>query len=421
MSKETTMSHNDKIHPKDRNNLVFIIFCWLGIGMLLPWNFFYNVDGYWKCKFRNIQNETITSDKQKFWASDLSIVSMAPNFSFLLINAIIGHKLSISPRIYISIISNIILFIISLVFTKINTDSWQSIFYYLSLASALLFNVNDSVFQGAFASLVGRFPEKYMSSFAQGQAIGGTIASLVSVSMLAVGGSDSNAALFSFTFAAIFLLSALILFYYVSKQEFFMFYSSTVTKKVQNEAVPKVNFKDIIRKTWIFNLSVFLNFFVTLGVFPSYHSLAETTSSNQTWQKYFVPVACFLVFNVCDLLGRMVAHWVKWPKPSFSGSIITLVLSLARFSFIPLLLFCNISPEDRNITKVYFKSDTAFLIINILFSLTNGYIANICMMSAPKMVHDPNQQGVAASYLVFSLVGGLLGGSAISRLWVKLL
>ena len=87
----------------------------------------------------------------------------------------------------------------------------------------------------------------------EGQAIGGTIASLVSVSMLAVGGSDSNAALFSFTFAAIFLLSALFLFYYVSKQEFFMFYSSTVTKKVQNEAVPKVNFKDIIRKTWIFN------------------------------------------------------------------------------------------------------------------------------------------------------------------------
>ena len=80
--------NSDKIHPKDRNNLVFIIFCWLGIGMLLPWNFFYNVDGYWKCKFRNIQNETITSDKQKFWASDLSIVSMAPNFSFLLINAI---------------------------------------------------------------------------------------------------------------------------------------------------------------------------------------------------------------------------------------------------------------------------------------------------------------------------------------------
>ena len=81
----------------------------------------------------------------------------------------------------------------------------------------------------------------------------------------------------------------------------------------------------------------------------------------------------------------------------------------------------NFSPDDRNITKVYFKSDTAFLIINILFSLTNGYIANICMMSAPKMVHDPNQQGVAASYLVFSLVGGLLGGSAFSRLWVKLL
>ena len=81
------------VEPKDKNNLVYIICYWLGIGMLLPWNFVYNVDGYWKYKFRNIANDTITSDKQKFWASDLSIVSMAPNFTFLLLNALIGHKL----------------------------------------------------------------------------------------------------------------------------------------------------------------------------------------------------------------------------------------------------------------------------------------------------------------------------------------
>ena len=81
------------VEPKDKNNLVYIICYWLGIGMLLPWNFVYNVDGYWKYKFRNIANDTTTNDKQKFWASDLSIVSMAPNFTFLLLNALIGHKL----------------------------------------------------------------------------------------------------------------------------------------------------------------------------------------------------------------------------------------------------------------------------------------------------------------------------------------
>ena len=79
--------------PKDKYNLVFLICCWLGVGMFLPWNIFYNVDGYWKYKFRDLLNDTVQSNKQKFWASDLSIVSMTPNFIFLFINALIGHKL----------------------------------------------------------------------------------------------------------------------------------------------------------------------------------------------------------------------------------------------------------------------------------------------------------------------------------------
>ena len=79
--------------PRDKHQLVYIICCWLGIGMLLPWNFFSQVNGYWMYKFRNIPNDTIQSEKQKFWGSNLALVSMAPNFTFLFINALIGHKL----------------------------------------------------------------------------------------------------------------------------------------------------------------------------------------------------------------------------------------------------------------------------------------------------------------------------------------
>ena len=70
---------------------------------------------------------------------------------------------------------------------------------------------------------------------------------------------------------------------------------------------------------------------------------------------------------------------------------------------------------------VYFSSDAVFVSLNILFSVTNGYLANITMMAAPKMVKEPRLQSVAASYVVFSVVAGLLAGSAASRLWVKLL
>ena len=43
--------------------------------------------------------------------------------------------------------------------------------------------------------------------------------------------------------------------------------------------------REVISSTWTFNLAVFINFFVTLGVYPSYFTLAETTSTNTTWDK----------------------------------------------------------------------------------------------------------------------------------------
>ena len=102
---------------------------------------------------------------------------------------------------------------------------------------------------------------------------------------------------------------------------------------------------------------------------------------HQTWTEFFVPIGGFLIFNLGDLAGRMVAGLVKWPSSSRTGSTLTLLLALARTAFIPLLLFCNVSPGDRHLTQPYFKSDAVFISLNILFSLSNGYIVNICMMS----------------------------------------
>ena len=76
-----------------------------------------------------------------------------------------------------------------------------------------------------------------------------------------------------------------------------------------------------------------------------------------------------------------MAGLTKWPGSSRPGSLVTFLLSLARLAFIPLLLFCNISPDNRHLTQVAFHSDAVFIALNVLFSLSNGYIVNICMMS----------------------------------------
>ena len=119
-----------------------------------------------------------------------------------------------------------------------------------------------------------------MSSSREGQAIGGTIASLISVSFLAVGGDVTTAALFSFSFAAIFLTTVVVLFWYASRLDFYRSYAQEEDPAAGGEE-KQINLRDVLRPTWLFHLAAFLNFFVTLGVFPTYFSLAETTSSNE--------------------------------------------------------------------------------------------------------------------------------------------
>jgi hypothetical protein len=44
--------------PEDRRKLVYVVFYWLGIGTLLPWNFFITVNDYWNYKLRTVENLT---------------------------------------------------------------------------------------------------------------------------------------------------------------------------------------------------------------------------------------------------------------------------------------------------------------------------------------------------------------------------
>ena len=78
----------------------------------------------------------------------MSLVSMSANFLCHLVNIMYGHRVSTRPRILVSLGANILLFLFSTIMTRVDTDSWQLTFYFLTLGCALLFNVNDSVFQG---------------------------------------------------------------------------------------------------------------------------------------------------------------------------------------------------------------------------------------------------------------------------------
>ena len=122
------------------------------------------VQDYWDYKFRGVHvlghstlnltssdshlfNYEVTTEciEQKVltplqiqWNSYLSIASTIPQVMVLLVNAVWGHKLSNRFKILSSLGGIIILFTLTDILTKINTDNFQKGFLILTLTTAVL-------------------------------------------------------------------------------------------------------------------------------------------------------------------------------------------------------------------------------------------------------------------------------------------
>lgn len=128
-------------------------------------------------------------------------------------------------------------------------------------------------------------------------------------------------------------------------------------------------------------------------------------------ERYFIPVCCFLLFNVMDWTGRSVTSLVQWvneiafyssiflPRVLFMFCRISVSLSLSlpqppkesrlfptlvvsRVIFVPLLMLCNV--QERHLLPVLFSNDWPFIIIMIFFSVSSGYCVCLSMSYAPQ-------------------------------------
>ena len=429
--------------PSDPRSLVYAIFYWLGIGTLLPWNFFISVPGYWSYKWDDVPRTNGTAESpenktgdggnstdggggdeynemQTAWNAHMAMASMVPNVTMLLLNAAFGHHFRTQPRLLVSLVLVIVLFVFTDAMTMIDTDGWQREFYFVTLISVVAINVNAAIFQGGLLGVAGKFPPRYIGGVLSGQSLGGIFASATNVLFIAVGGGAVLAASCSFLIAVLFLGTALAAYAWVTRLEFFQFYVGDEGQQSGKKAakpteapateengvpedsklVPEVEVKGkpamptrkpnpllILLKISLYAASVFLVFVVTLGAFPAVTVLVKSTSeAKDRWtQDFFVPVTCFLLFNVGDWLGRILAERLQWPRPGRLGATIMFVLCLLRFAFIPLFMLCNVNPSEHRPLPVAFHSDAAYVVIMILFSVTNGYAASITMMSAPQV------------------------------------
>lgn len=420
--------------PSDRYNLAYLIFYLLGMTTLLPWNFFITADDYWMYKFRdvhaNISDKDNRTELQAGFTAYLSVASTIPNTLFLILNTLLSHKISLQIRMVGSLSCIFLLFVLTTVLVEVDTDSWQELFFGITLVSVVLLNIASAILQGGLFGIVGKFSSRYITAVVSGQALGGIFAALAEIASLCLGASSTVSAFVYFMVANGMLLLSLAAYLVLSRAVFFRFhmldkvqtstmqYEPAVIQASDNPPSREISYKSILNKIWVYGFAEWMTFFVTLAMYPAVTVLVNSTGrgNSKPWNDmYFVPVVGYLIFSTCDYVGRILAGLLQWPQ---NKGWVVAVLSLLRVAFIPLLLLCNAQP--RHHLPVLMNSDLYYILIIVLFGLSNGYLANIALICVPKMVDSTEQE--TASSMIAAFVGiGLACGSALSLVMVSLL
>uniref|UniRef100_A0A4W4HB58 Solute carrier family 29 member 1a n=1 Tax=Electrophorus electricus TaxID=8005 RepID=A0A4W4HB58_ELEEL len=402
--------------PRDRYKAVWIIFFILGLGTLLPWNFFMTATMYFTSRLKStptngaVVNQTANSTlaavdvrnvlESKF-NNVMTLCAMVPLLIFTCLNSFIHQRIPQKLRISGSLSVILLVFLITAVLVKV--DMTPLSFFVVTMIKIVCINSFGAILQGSLFGLAGMLPASYTTPIMSGQGLAGTFAAFSMICALATGSELQDSAFGYFITACVVILLAIVSYIALPKM------ATAVVSLTGEETTHNISVFAIFKKIRVMALSVCFIFMITIGMFPAVTvDVKSSVANGSIWEIYFIPVACFLLFNVMDWAGRSLTAVCMWPG---KDSIWLPGLVIARVVFIPLFILCNVQP--RNNLPVLFDHDAWYIIFMIVFSFSNGYLASLCMCFGPKKVAQ-HEAETAGTIMVFFLSLGLALGAAVS-------
>uniref|UniRef100_A0A3Q1EH14 Solute carrier family 29 member 1a n=1 Tax=Acanthochromis polyacanthus TaxID=80966 RepID=A0A3Q1EH14_9TELE len=432
--------------PRDKYNAVWIIFFILGLGTLLPWNFFMTATMYFTERLKDPPSDIATNQtsnttlegadtrnvlESKF-NNVMTLCAMVPLLIFTCLNSFIHQRIPQKLRISGSLTVIFVVFLVTAVLVKVDVAPLP--FFTITMIKIVCINSFGAILQGSLFGLAGILPASYTTPIMSGQGLAGAFAAFSMICALASGSRLQDSAFGYFITACAVILLAISSYVILPKMEFFRYYIESngsrpsadeenkmdllkkesaekrpVVNLMEDEAKPSVSVFNIFKQIWVMALSVCFIFTVTIGTFPAVTVEVKSTVANGgAWDTYFIPVSCFLLFNLMDWAGRSLTALCMWPG---KDSIWLPVLVGLRVVFIPLFMLCNVQP--RHLLPVWFHHDAWYIIFMIFFSFSNGYLASLCMCFGPKKVAQ-HEAETAGAIMAFFLSLGLALGAAVS-------
>uniref|UniRef100_A0A8C7P7J7 Equilibrative nucleoside transporter 1 n=1 Tax=Oncorhynchus mykiss TaxID=8022 RepID=A0A8C7P7J7_ONCMY len=397
----------------------------LGLGTLLPWSFFMTATMYFTSRLRDPTQ--ISTDKpydrsptEASYNNVSTLCAMVPLLIFTCLNSVLHHRIPQKFRIMGSLAVILVLFLITAIAVKI--DMAAGPFFTLTMIKIVIINSFGAILQGSLFGMAGLLPAKYTTPIMSGQGLAGTFAAFSMICAIASGSALNDVAFGYFLTACVVIILAIMSYAILPKLEFYRYYNKRQSGNRLSDEVNRLDgkmtfmFGQICRNKrkiiWVPALSVCFAFTVTIGVYPAVTvDVKSTVANGGAWEMYFIPVCCFLLFNLSDWAGRSLTAVCTWPG---KDSKLVPIFMVARVIFVPLFMLCNVQPRYN--LPVVFPHDAWFIVFMILFAFSSGYLASLCMCFGPKLV-APHEAETAGAIMAFFLSLGLALGASFSFLF----
>ncbi|XP_049900111.1 equilibrative nucleoside transporter 1-like isoform X1 [Epinephelus moara] len=424
--------------PRDKYFGVWLIFFILGLGTLLPWNFFMTATMYFTSRLKDSslvhysanQTEAAGEHRSVLEAKFNNVMTLCAMLPLLLCTCLNSFLHSLIPqrlRVMGSLIIIMFVFIATAILVKLPLEPLP--FFCVTMVKIVIINSFGAVLQGSLFGMAGLLPASYTTPIMSGQGLAGTFAAFAMICAITSGSELHDAAFGYFITACVVIFLSILSYILLPRLEFFQFHQdrnrkqradednsvNLMNRENNDEAADqnkqRVPMIEIFKKIWLLALSVCFTFTVTIGTFPAITADTKSTlADGGLWERYFIPVGCFLLFNLCDWGGRSLTAICMWPR---KDSLLLPVSIVCRLVFIPLFMLCNVQPRLN--LPVVFHHDGWFIFFMILFAFSNGYLASLCMCFGPENVL-PHESESAGAIMAFFLSLGLASGAALSFL-----
>ncbi|XP_075401458.1 equilibrative nucleoside transporter 2 isoform X3 [Tenrec ecaudatus] len=401
--------------PKDSYHLVGISFFILGLGTLLPWNFFITAIPYFQGRLAGANSTAGTPGTNHTGPTDafnfnnwVTLLSQLPLLLFTFLNSFLYQRVPETVRILGSLLMVLLLFALTAVLVKV--DMSPGPFFSVTMASIWFINCGVDAQTSALAYFITPCV--------------GTLLSILCYLSLP-----------HLEFARFYLAKKPLQAHaheLETKAELLQADEKNgIPNSPQKAALPltleperepeeppepgKPSVFMILQKIWLMALCLVLVFTVTLSVFPAITAMVTSSTSPGKWSQFFNPVCCFLLFNIMDWLGRSLTSYFLWPDED--SRVLPLLVCL-RFLFVPLFMLCHVPERSR--LPTLFPQDAYFITFMLLFAVSNGYLVSLTMCLAPRQVL-PHEREVAGALMTFFLALGLSCGASLSFLFKALL